>query len=57
MKISKRTANAIRKRNYAWIAEELGMANRQAIYGWVVNQRIPDRKIKRVEALLGIKIV
>lgn len=61
MKITKRTANALRKKmmlrefTYSNIAIQCGVC-REAVGQWVSNQRIPDKYIAIVKRITGIKI-
>jgi len=62
MKISKRTANAIRrgmmlrKYTYAGIARECGYEHREVVRQWVLNLSIPDSHIQKVASITGVTI-
>ena len=62
MKITKRTANAIkkgmmlRKFTYSDIAAICDGISREAVRQWMDRQSIPDKYVERVQTFTGIKI-
>jgi len=53
MKINRRTANSIRRRNMCEIAASMGI-KRQAVFEWVRYQRVPNKRVAELEELTGL---
>jgi len=55
MKITKRTADRLKKENHAEMAKDLGLT-RQGVNVWIHRRSIPDKYVQAVEAWVGIRL-